>query len=123
MSSFPVVLNVYDMVRKNHFLLLSRPLQLCLKWKEEEEVVVNYKPALKYLRNIFSLYYLNLSVLDKSLHLSCWSWGFSFRSSCSRERLVEVLQITSNWIGMYVKCDIAHEQLAWCIPAWYIVIV
>lgn len=25
MSSFPVVLNVYDMVRKNHFLLLSRP--------------------------------------------------------------------------------------------------
>lgn len=46
MSSFPVVLNVYDMVRKNHFLLLSRSRQLCLNWKEEEEVVVNYKPAL-----------------------------------------------------------------------------
>ena len=29
-----------------------------------------------------------------------------------------------NWIGMYVMCDIVHEQLlAWCIPAWYIVIV
>lgn len=25
---------------------------------------------------------------------------------------------------MYVMCDIVHEQLlAWCIPAWYIVIV
>ena len=122
MSSFPVVLNVYDMVRKNHFLLLNRPRQLCLKWMEEEEVVVNYKPALKYLPAIYSLYYLNLSVLDKSLHLSCRSWGFSFGSSCSWERLVEVLQITSNWIGMYVKCDIAHEQLAWYIPAWYIVL-
>lgn len=67
--------------------------------------------SFKIFTAIFSLYYLNLSVLDKSLHLSCWSWSFSFRSSCSWERLVEVLQITSNWIGMYVKCDIAHEQL------------
>ena len=62
MSSFPVVLNVYDMVRKNHFLLLSRPPQLCLLWKEEEEVVVNYKPALKYLRNFQSLLFKSFSI-------------------------------------------------------------